>query len=37
MESITIVDMLVIAAIFITIGLVGGKINYDKKHKKSDK
>ena len=33
MESITTIDMLIIVGVFITLGLVGGKINYDKKHK----
>ena len=36
MESITTIDMLVIVGVFITLGLVSGKINYDKKHKNND-
>lgn len=36
MESITRIDMLVIVGVFITLGLVSGKINYDKKHEKKE-
>jgi len=33
MENISIIDMLVIIGIFITLGLMSGKNNYDKKYK----
>jgi len=32
MESMSIIDALVIIGIFVTLGLISGKNNYDKNH-----